>query len=155
MCLEKAKAITLKEDKIVYKVVGESINGNLFSPFQWNPIHLSDEVQHDMVHPSTKKSIIKEINGHKVVALTEQYVSSGNYCVFGGVFHSFEHYKDALYLRNKLDEKTLDYEYVVVKCIIPKDAKLVMRGTYEYNFYNFSAFGSSDIIMKEIVKEGE
>ena len=104
MCLEKANVVTLKEDKIVYKVVVKCINGNLFSPFQWKPCYISDDVQHAVINYN---SSIKEFNGNKVVALPSLYVSSDKYNIYGGVFHSFENYKDAFYVRDKLDEKHL------------------------------------------------
>lgn len=165
MCLNKAKVITLEEDKVVYKVFNKIKDGTLISLFQKTICELSDEPIHDELSifdfelSNDGLYELTNINGHNIA--THKY-ENGEFDVYGGVFHSFEIYDDAVFVvNNTMDELCWHYgegtKNVVVKCIIPKNSQLVMVGSACYS-QDFDAvlvpsYASSDIIFKEIVYE--
>lgn len=167
MCLERARVITLKKDKVVYKVFIKKPDGRLLTLYQKRYYELSDKPIHDELSKfdfyGRERDILSEIiniNGHDF----EVIHNNGECDVYGGMFHSFENYDDAVNVASsKLNVCSLQYWYgdgaknVVVKCIIPKNAQLVMEGIFpyelNYEFFNAKSYASSDIILKEIVYE--
>lgn len=166
MCLEKAKIVTLDEDKVVYKVFIKTNDGKLMTLYQGKFYELSDEPIHDvLIHDESdnvyvyvydddeKTGYRMNVNGHIIKA----YKTDDGYKVYAGMFHSFANYEDAVYEADRQDLYWFygeDAECVVVKCIIPKNAQLVMEGVFQHSCeitYCIS-YASSDIIFKEIVK---
>lgn len=163
MCLEKAKIVTLYEDKIVYKIFIKTENGKLMTLYQGKFYELSDEPIHDvLIHDESDNVDVYDddektgarinVNGHIIKA----YKTDEGYKVYAGMFHSFANYEDAVYEANRQDLYWLygeDVECVVVKCIIPKNAQLVMEGVFQLSceFKYCVSYASSDIIFKEIV----
>lgn len=153
MCLFCARLETLEEDKVVYKVFKKTPDGKLYTAYQEKEYELSDNVIHDSLDffDCSDDFLFSKfkINGHEFVG---GKVAVDCYNVTEGMFHSFVHYEDASKVANKKDVCG-DYEYVVVKCIIPKESKLVMRGRFKSLFGRFDSYASSDIIFKEIIDE--
>lgn len=166
MCLNNARVITLKKDKVVYKVFTKKPDGTLITLYQKRYYELSDEPIHDelsmfdfFARERDSSTEIMDINGHDFEVIRRE---NGECDVYGGVFHSFENYDDAVNIANS-NISGLHYWYgigaknVVVKCIIPKNAQLTMEGIFPYtlDFEKFTAksYASSDIILKEIVYE--
>lgn len=165
MCLNKAKVITLEEDKVVYKAFTKKPDGTLLTLYQKRYYELSDKPIHDELskfdvygREQDISSGIMNINGHDF----EVIHNNGECDVYGGMFHSFENYDDAVNVAaSRRTTCSLQYWYgigaknVVVKCIIPKNAQLVMEGIFPYElndkFFNAKSYASSDIIFKEIV----
>lgn len=165
MCLNKAKVITLEEDKVVYKVFNKLNDGTLISLFQKKICELSDTPIHDELSifdfelSNDGQYELININDHNIA--THKY-ENGEFDVYGGLFHSFENYDDAVFVANNtMDGLCWHYgegaKNVVVKCIIPKNSQLVMVGgacyTKNYEAVLVPSYASSDIILKEIVYE--
>lgn len=153
MCLENAKIVTLDEDKVVYKVFIKKNDGTLYTLYQGKKYELSDGPIHDEFYGNDEKTVDNIIvNGHIIKA----YKTDEGYKVYAGMFHSFADYGDAVYEADRQDLYWFygeDSECVVVKCIIPKNTQLVMKGVFQHSCeYRYCiSYASSDIIFKEII----
>lgn len=166
MCLSCAKVEFLEEDKVVYKVFKKTPDGKLYTAYQEKAYKISDNVIHDSLDffECSDNLLFSNfiINGHEFIG-GQKFKINGHefiggkvdvdcYNVICGMIHSFVHYEDASKVANKKDVDG-DYEYVVVKGIIPKESKLVMCGRFKSIFGKFDSYASSDIIFKEIVEK--
>lgn len=150
MCLTKAKLIKTKNDIVCYKVlklVSSSTPNKFYSPIigrDFHQIPYAYELNRTELQPSCIAPAIKSKKGVISVA--------------NGAFHSFKYERSAFNYAKRLSYDTFYAselngkmcQYVVVKCIIPKDSRYIYKG--KISGEHMRGYASSAITPIEIVK---
>ncbi len=163
MCLTKAKLIQTKNDIVCYKVlklVSPSTPNKFYSPIigrDFHQIPYAYELNRTELQPFC---IAPEIVGYRFIEKEYMGMKSkkGVISVANGAFHSFKYERSALkyakrlsydsFYGTELDGKIC--QYVVVKCIIPKDSRYIYKG--QISGEHMRGYASSAITPIEIVK---
>ena len=117
MCLEKAIQIKPEKDIICYKICVFAEN-RFFSPFYYFPYLLGKVEKIGKMGPEIYSSYSAD---SEMVAIQ------------GDSFHSFKTLrgaKGALEIIKKKSGTSTTTNYVILKCVIPKDSKYVYEGLY-------------------------
>ena len=161
MCLTKAKLIKTKNDIVCYKVlklVSPSTPNKFYSPIIGRDFHQityeyelnRTELQPYYIYPEYRIQSEKEYMGKKF--------KKGSITIGNGAFHSFKYEHTALKYAKRLSYDSFYAselygkicQYVVVKCIIPKDSRYIYRG--KISGEHMRGYASSAITPIEIVK---
>jgi len=157
MCLTKAKLIKTENDIVCYKVL-KIRSGKLLSPIIGRDFHQityeyelnRTELQPYYIYPEYRIQSEKEYMGKK---FKKSSITIGN-----GAFHSFKYERSAFKYAKRLSYDSFYAtefpgdicQYIVVKCIIPKNSKYIYKG--KISGEHMIGYASSAITPIEIVK---
>ena len=117
MCLEKAIQIKPEKDIICYKICVFAEN-RFFSPFYYFPYLLGK---------------VEKIGKMKPAIYFDYLANSDMVTIDGDSFHSFKTLRGAkgmLEILKKKSGTSTTTNYVILKCVIPKDSKYIYEGLY-------------------------
>lgn len=135
MCLIKAKPVKTEKDITCYKVCYRTYGGTYVSPFMWYNYIPGQLYQVNTNNPQLG------------------IVDKDGLYIEGNAFHTFKTLQGA---RQYLKNKYTDYEYVIMKCIIPKESEYIYEGIFKIYFWNkfrkFVSYASQQILPVSVIE---